>query len=101
MLTLVKIEAIHPRKLVATLDRDGTLLSYEFDVTLPGDARIGGASEPLKMWADLIDYEVEPKPGGPPGRGALIVPPIPVVRRLVFNFAVGDKVDLPVVLDER
>jgi len=99
MLTLVKIEAIHPRKYVATLDRDGKLLSYEFDIRLPGDARIGGASEPLKMYADLIDYEDQRDFG--PSRGMLYVPAIDVVRRLVFDVAVGDKVDLPIVLDER
>jgi len=99
MLTLVKIEAIHPRKLVATLDRDGTLLSFEFDVRLSDDGSVKGVGPPEHMYADLIDYEDQRDYG--PSRGIINIPAIRVVRRLVYRVAIGTHVDLPIVLDER
>lgn len=100
MLQLVNVREVREHVYLATLDRDGQLMEYEFTWTPPdGPDDWPIVNYPDRADYDLIDYEPEEyknKPGG-----ALWVPALAKVAQIVYRLAEGATIDYPVLLDER
>lgn len=85
---------------VVTLDRDGKTHRYDFDMQpSPNAEKPPYLVVPEQADWDLIDYEWKPPPGRP--HGAIWIPALDEVVRIVHRISEGEQVEFPVVLDER
>lgn len=100
MLQLLNIEKIREYVYLATLDRDGQVMQYEFTWT-PPETPDGWpmVSSPEHAHYDLIDYEAEEHTKQP--GGMLWIPALARVTQIVHRIADGETVEYPVLLDRR
>ncbi len=100
MLRLMNVQEIRENVFLVTLDRDGRRMEYEYTRIPPSDPDDWVRFDwPQQVQWDLIDYEVKPEPGQP--QGALWIPALQELNRLVYKAADGEPLKLPIVLDER
>ena len=101
MLQLVNITEVRKHVYLATLDRDGQIIEYEFTWTPPRAPEGWPTVDyPERADYDLIDYEPEEYKNKPDG-GALWIPALSKVVQIVYRLADGATIEYPVVLDER
>lgn len=100
MLRLLSVKEIREHVFLVTLDNKGKTLNYEFTWTPPASTDgVGRVGSPIRIDYDLLEYEAEElkdKPGG-----ALWVPAVSKLLKLVRRHASGEHIDYPIVLDER
>lgn len=100
MLRLMDVRAVRENTYQVVLDRDGKTLGYEFTWYPPSrPGRPDRLDYPDQVFWDLMDYQVEEKPGS--ANGALCIPAVYEVCQVVYRVANGGDVELPIVLDER
>lgn len=100
MLQLLNVQEIREHAYLVTLDRDGAVLEYEFTWN-PSRNPDGFAHVyyPEHAAYDLVDYEPEEHKNQP--GGALWIPPLAKVSRLIHRIVDGQIIDYPVMFDER
>lgn len=82
------------------LDRDDKRLQYELRWCPPGhDGGLDTLDHSDQILWDLMDYEEIPPPGRP--HGAIWIPLLRDIGRVVYRVIHGEVVDFPIVLDER
>lgn len=100
MLRLMDIQQSEGMTYVVTLNRDGKTLRYDFEMQLsPNSENPPHLVVPEQADWDLIDYEWKPPLGRP--HGAIWIPALDEVVRIVYRVSEGERVEFPIVLDER
>lgn len=100
MLQLVSVREIRKHVYLVTLDRDGANLEYEFTWNPSRDPDgFAHVYYPEHAAYDLIDYEPEDHKDRP--GGALWIPPLAEISRLIHCIADGQAIEYPVLLDQR
>ena len=100
MLRLMDVRTLADGVRAVTLDRDGTTRRYEFTICAPSRPGLPRSMEsPDQVVWDLLDYEWKSPPGQP--HGAIWIPVLDEVTRIVYRVADGEPIEFPIVLDER
>lgn len=94
------VQKVRENVYLVTLDRDGKPMTYEYIRVPPtGPDDWARFDYPDSIEWDLIDYEVKPEPGRP--HGAVWIPALLDLNKLVYRAVASENLEFPIVLDER